>query len=332
MSNIYLINFLFSLIRYMGIKNLIKLVEKYAPTAIKQTRISDYKNKTLAIDFSLMLYKMIYAIRKSGQDIKNDDIIITHIHALLMKLKGFIKYNITPVFVFDGVPPNIKEDTLKKRSEFQKIMQVKYYKAVTQDEKKKYYFMKSEITYDEIIDCMNLIKLFGYTIVNSPEEADGQLADLINKDKVDYIVTDDMDILVFGGTKILKNFTVNMKRYIQEINLNEFKKKAGLTQEQIIDISILLGCDYCPSIKGIGPIKSYNFIQQYGTLEQIMKKEKLSIIYNVDKAKEYFKNPPIIDSKKIIIHKLKIDKEGLVKFLQKFGYKKEYISGLLNHL
>jgi hypothetical protein len=32
-----------------------------------------------------MLYKMIYAIRKQGYDLKKGDKIVTHIHALLLK-------------------------------------------------------------------------------------------------------------------------------------------------------------------------------------------------------------------------------------------------------
>lgn len=309
----------------MGIKNLIKVIEKYAPTAITKTKIDKYKNKIIAIDFSLLIYKMIYAIRKNGYDLKNGDIITTHIHSLLLKIKGFIKYNITPVFVFDGIAPNIKEETLKKRSEFHKLMQIKYYKAVTQDEKKKYYFMKSDITYGEIKDCMELIKLFGYTIIMAPEEADGQLAELIKNNKVDYIATDDMDILTFGGTKIIKNFSVDSKRYMQEINLDEVLKKAGLTQNQLIDISIMLGCDYLPGFKGIGPVKSYNMILKHKNLDQVLKKEGLSIYYDYKKAQRYFRDPPVIDSKNIRINKLKINKEGLKIFLEKFGYDKEYI-------
>ncbi|ARF09617.1 FLAP-like endonuclease XPG [Indivirus ILV1] len=314
----------------MGIRNLIKVIQKYAPTAIKNTKIDKYKNKILAIDANLLIYKMIYAIRKQGYDLKNDDIITTHIHSLMLKIKGFIKYGITPVFVFDGIAPNIKEETLKKRSEFQKIMQLKYYKAVTQDEKKKYYFMKSEITYNEITDCMNLIELFGYTIINAPEEADSQLADLIIKNKVNYIVTDDMDILTFGGTKIIKNFSIDKKKFMQEINLNKFKKLADLTQNQIIDISIILGCDYIPGFKGIGPVKSYNLIKKYDIIDNVLKKEKLNIYYDYTKAQKYFKNPPVIDSQNIKINRLNINKQGLKEFLEKFKYKKEYITKLFD--
>ena len=309
----------------MGIKNLIKIIEKYSPNAIKKTNIDKYNNKILAIDFSLMLYKMIYGIRKNGYDLKNGNIITTHIHSLLLKMKGFIRHNIIPVFVLDGIPPKIKEETLKKRSEFQKVMQIKYYKAVTQDEKKKYYFMASKITYEEIQDCIQLIQLFGYTVINSLEESDPQLADLILKNKVDYVVTDDMDILVFGGTKIIKNFTINKKKFMQEINLNKFLKDSKLSQNQLIDIAIMNGCDYCPSFKGIGPIKSYNFIKKYNTLEKTIKTEKLTLPYSIDKAKDYFKNAPVIDSNNIKINKLNIDKEGLKVFFEKFGYDKDYI-------
>lgn len=309
----------------MGIKNLIKVIDKYAPSSIKLTKINKYTNKIIAIDFSLLIYKMIYAIRKQGYDLKNGNIVTTHIHSLLLKIRGFIKYNITPVFVFDGVSPNIKEETLKKREEFHKIMQIKYYKAVTQDEKKKYYFMKSEITYQEIKDCMELIELYGYTIIVAPEEADGQLANLIKNNKVDYIATDDMDILAFGGNKILKNFTVDLKRDIQEINLDKFKKEANLTQNQIIDISIMLGCDYLPGFKCIGPVKSYNLIKKYSYIDNVLKKEGLDITYNYKEAQKYFKNPPIIDSKNIKINKIKINKDGLKIFLKKFGYNKKYI-------
>ena len=316
----------------MGIRNLMKIIKKYSPDAIKYTKIDQYRDKIIAIDMNLMLYKMIYSIRMNGYDIKNDDIIVTHIHALLLKMKGFKKYKITPVFVFDGMPPKIKEKTLLQRKEFQNFMKQKYYKAVTQDEKKKYYFMKSDITYEEVTDCMELIKIFGYTIIESPEEADSQLADLITKGKVDYIATDDMDILVFGGNKILKNFTISDKKKIQEINLDTFKKETNLTQSQLIDLSILLGCDYCPSIKGIGTIGAYNLIKKYGNLDSILKTESIILSLDYRKARDYFTNSPVSNSSTITIKKMNVDKGKLIEFLKKFNYKEKYIDDLIDNL
>jgi len=316
----------------MGIKNFMKIIYRYSPKSITYTKINEYQNKIIAIDMNLMIYKMIFSIRKNGYDLKNNNTIITHIHTTLQKINGFMKYNITPVFVFDGMAPQIKKSTLDKRKEFQALMQQKYYKAVTQDEKKKYYFMKSNITYQEIVDVMELIKLFGYTIIEAQEEADSQLANLIKNKKVDYIATDDMDILVFGGNKILKNFTVSDKKKIQEINLNQFKKDTKLNQKQIVDLAILLGCDYCPTMKGIGTIGAYNYIQKYGDIETIIKKEKIKLAYDYHDARTYFINPPVIDSKNIKINQMKIDKKGLINYLKKFNYNDEKIKNITNKI
>jgi flap endonuclease-1 len=313
----------------MGIKNLMKIITRYAPNAISYHKIDHYKNKTLAIDANLMIYKMIFAVRFNGYDLQNEDIIVTHIHSLLQKFKGFIKYNITPIFVFDGINPKIKEKVIEKRKEFHDYMKQKYYKAVTQDEKKKYYFSKSEITYNEIKECMDLMKIFGYNVIESPEEADAQLAELMKHKKVDYIVTDDMDILIFGGDIMLKNFTVSDKKKIQEINLDIFKKETGLDQKKLIDLAILLGCDYCPSIKGIGTIGAYNLIQKYGSLEEIMKHEKISLSYDYVEARKYFNSPPVIDISKMEINKGDIDKGVLIQFLKEHKYKQSYIDKLI---
>ena len=40
---------------------------------------------------------------------------------------------------------------------------------------------------------------------------------------------------------------------------------------QFIDLCILLGCDYCDSIRGIGPKRAYDLVKQYHSIEEILK-------------------------------------------------------------
>lgn len=335
----------------MGIKNLMVIIKKFAPESISNKNINDYKNKILAIDANLLIYKMIFAIRKNGYDIQNDNIIVTHIHSLLLKLKSFIKHNITPVFVFDGMPPKIKDDVIKKRDTFHKLMEQKYYKAVTQDEKKKYYFAKSKITFKEMMDCKNLINIFGFEIIDAVEEADSELALLSKLNKIDYIVTDDLDILIFGGKNMLKNFSVQDKKIIQEINSNILLKQLGLTQSQLIDLGILLGCDYCPVTKGIGTIGAYKLIKEYGSIDNI-DKNRLKLPYDYKIAQNYFINPISNNSyngndndydykkhlekiKKIQIKKFNkknIDMDKLKIFLKKNKFKDDYFKDLVSKI
>ena len=40
---------------------------------------------------------------------------------------------------------------------------------------------------------------------------------------------------------------------------------------QFIDLCILMGCDYCDSIKGIGPKRAIELIKQHRSIDNIIK-------------------------------------------------------------
>ena len=50
-----------------------------------------------------------------------------------------------------------------------------------------------------------------------------------------------------------------------------------LTQEQFVDLCILLGCDYVDKIKGIGPKKAIELVKKHKNIETILE--------NIDKSK-----------------------------------------------
>ncbi len=64
---------------------------------------------------------------------------------------------------------------------------------------------------------------------------------------------------------------------IQEFHLQTVLDSMELTMDQFIDLCIMLGCDYCDTIKGIGPKKSVELIQKYKSIE--------SALENLDKKK-----------------------------------------------
>lgn len=47
-------------------------------------------------------------------------------------------------------------------------------------------------------------------------------------------------------------------------------KNLELSTEEFVDLCILLGCDYCPTIRGIGRKKGLELIQKYRTIENIL--------------------------------------------------------------
>lgn len=309
----------------MGVKNLIKLIEKYSPNAIKYTNITDYTNKTIGIDANLLLYKLIYAIRVNGYDITNGNIIVTHIHALLLKLIAFRRYGINPVFVFDSIAPEIKYNTLEERKKTKKNLINKYKESKTDKGKRIYYYIKSNISSKEIKECKELISIFDYTIINAKEEADAQLVQLYNKNLIEYIASDDMDILLFGGNILLKNFSVAENKKIQEIRLDIILNDANLTLDELIQIGILMGTDYC-NIKKYSATKAYNLIKEYGHIDNIP-----SVDHKCDNAFNYFKNPPTSDIDIIVINNT-IKTRDLKYFLETFNFKTKYIYKIFEKL
>ena len=322
----YLFNkiYLFVLFIIMGVKNFMKFIRKYASNAVGYTKISDYKNKILGIDANLLLYKIIYAIRVHGYDITNGHIIVTHIHALLLKLIAFKRYNINPVFVFDSFAPEIKFDTLEMRKKTKQKLIDKYKNSKTDRGKRIYYYIKSDITEQEINDCRELIQIFGYQIVDAKEEADAQLAQLYKHKLIDSIVTDDMDILLFGGGILLKNFSVAENKKIQEISLNKILIETNMNLDELIQVGILLGTDYCNN-KQYSPTKAYELIKTYSTLKSTI------IGHNCDHAFNYFKNPPVNQIEHIKSGD-NLKSNELMNFLKKFNFKEKYINKIFENI
>lgn len=56
------------------------------------------------------------------------------------------------------------------------------------------------------------------------------------------------------------------KEPMTEINREILMQDLGLTDEQFIDMCILCGCDYSSKIEGIGPVKAFKFIKEFGSI------------------------------------------------------------------
>lgn len=315
----------------MGVKNLMIIIKKYAPNSITQNRISKYANSVFAIDANLMLYRMVFGVRKTGVDIMNGETVVTHIHTLLLKLLAFRKYNITPIFVFDGKSPNIKSITMAKRKLHTKQMIAKY-TEITDDmntsEKNKYFLRKTELTSGQINECRKLIELFGCQIINSKGEADIVCALLTRQNKADYIVTDDMDVLLFGGDKILKNFTTNDKKTFQQIDRSPMLDALGITQKQLVELGILLGTDYNPTVR-IGTIGAYKNILKHGNIQNILVDRDMELDFDYNVVCKYYTN---INKIKYTIDKHKMSVDGLCSFLRLVNFNEEYVKVVMGKL
>ncbi|OWR49767.1 flap endonuclease-1 [Danaus plexippus plexippus] len=90
--------------------------------------------------------------------------------------------------------------------------------------------------------------------------------------------------------------------------------------ELFIDLCILLGCDYCGSIKGIGPKRAIELIKQHRSIEQVLhnidtKKYSPPENWEYENARRLFQQPEVTEAKDVELKWSDPDEEGLVKFL-----------------
>ncbi|CAI5759421.1 unnamed protein product [Candida verbasci] len=123
-----------------------------------------------------------------------------------------------------------------------------------------------EVTESMIYDVQELLKRFGIPYMTAPMEAEAQCAELLKLGLVDGIVTDDSDCFLFGGDKIYKNM-FNQKQYVECYLKDDIRHKIGLSQENMIELALLLGSDYTEGIKGIGPVLAMEILAEFGSLK-----------------------------------------------------------------
>lgn len=82
-----------------------------------------------------------------------------------------------------------------------------------------------------------------------------------------------MDALTFASPILIRKMTFAnaSKAEVQQINYDKAIEGLELTHDQFVDMCILLGCDYCDTIKGIGPKTALKLIKEHGCIENILK-------------------------------------------------------------
>jgi exonuclease 1 len=115
--------------------------------------------------------------------------------------------------------------------------------------------------------------------VVAPYEADAQLAYLERLGIVDGIITEDSDLLVFGCKNVY--FKLNdFEATVTAISRDDFGKVThcsllGWTDAQFRAMAILSGCDYLPSVPGVGLKTAWTFLRKYRTPENVIRAVRL---------------------------------------------------------
>ncbi|MGC8557392.1 MAG: flap endonuclease-1 [Nitrososphaeria archaeon] len=313
----------------------------------KSITLDTLNNKKLSIDGYNALYQFITIIR--GEDgsplMDSKGLITSHLSGLFYRTVNLLEKGIKPVYVFDGTPPELKAKEISERKMTRDGALKLYEEAKVQGNQelmRRYSVRAATLKSYMVNDAKTLLTLMGIPWVQAPSEGEAQAAYLAAKGYTWGSVSQDYDSLLFGSPRLLRNITVSGKRklpgknfYIdvspEIVETEEVFSKLGITREQLVDISIIIGTDFNEGIKGIGPKTALKLVKQYGSLENI--KDINSMISDdlISQVRNIFLKPNVIDIEKL--EWKNPDQEGIISFLcSEKNFSEERIKNAINRL
>ena len=310
----------------MGILGLKKLIANVAPHAINQCKIGDYTGFKVAIDISTSLHQFLYASSAQATTVSYlNEGSKAHLNGTFYRTIRMVHNKILPIYVFDGKAPDMKLKEIQKRGQRRVELQTSLQKAIEDGNEQEVIKLNSRLVnvHDyHINDCKALLELMGIPYVQAPCEAEAQCAHLVKTGKADAVGAEDMDTLAFGCKLLLRDFVTSESRKIpvKAFQLKTILDAFQMNEDQFIDLCILLGCDYCETIYGIGPKRGIKLVQEHKSIERILEvidKKKYIVPENwaYQGARSQFKNPKVVDVDDVRLHQANPDFDGLLSFM-----------------
>ena len=234
-----------------------------------------------------------------------------------------------PVYVFDGKPPELKRQTLASRAESKEQADADLAAALEggdSEEIRKAAHRTARATPQMNADVQELLRLLGCPVILAPSEAEATCAALCKAGKVYATATEDMDALTFGTHVMLKNLfdtessRTQTKRPVYEIHLSALLEQLDVSMDAFIDFCILCGCDYCGTVRGVGPSTAFKLIKTHGSLEAAVATLESSRLpppdeWRVAEARQFFASPEVLEPSSVELSCSAPDYAGLRAFL-----------------
>ena len=222
-----------------------KYLREYSGDSIKEITMNQLRGKKIAIDVSIFLYQF-----------KGDDALLENMFKMI---EQFRYYQVTPIYVFDGTPPDEKLDVLNERDTTKKFAKDKCdaierelneNNNLSDDQRKELTVkLKNEkkkclrITNANIRHVKALMNVMGVPYLEAEGEADELCVYLVKKKIAWACMSEDMDMFVYGCQRVLRNYNLEKGTMLQYVMI-DILKNLRMTQHEFKEVCLLAGTDY----------------------------------------------------------------------------------------
>lgn len=131
------------------------------------------------------------------------------------------------------------------------------------------------ITLEDISNLKELLNIMGVSWIQSKGEAETDCVTLFYDNCIDYIVSEDTDVLAYFDPKnsekelkVINNFNTTDLTFTQ-LSKNKILNNLNLTSESFRDFCIMCGTDYNKNIPRVGVETAYKFITKMQCIENV---------------------------------------------------------------
>ncbi len=278
----------------MGIKRINEVISRHAPSGFFDMPITRLQGKRVAIDISYWLYaNKSMALRAIVNATSDSDVIAGNIDyvavmnhmksALINFILKWLKFNITPIFVFDGKAPADKEatqnDRREKRAKAKETIDnindklTNNYNPALVSQLRKAISGFLEISNEETVTIKSFLSLLGIPILQAKGEAEQLCSMLCLEKKIAAVYTTDTDTLAYGCPLVIKGFSYGMdggllvKCVRIDLILSELRRDLTF----FVDLCIMAGCDNnnYKNIPKYAALESYKLLCICGSIERL---------------------------------------------------------------
>ncbi|XP_058102596.1 exonuclease 1 [Magnolia sinica] len=273
----------------MGIQNLLRFMKPF----IESIHIKKYAGKRVGIDAYSWLHKGAYSCSMELCLSSGGDAASRYLQYFMHRINLLRHHKITPVVVFDGgnLPCKSVTEDERQRQRNANLTLAKEKLAQGNTSAAIEFFQRAVcITTSMAYQLIQILRSESVEFIVAPYEADAQLAYLstLNEEQggIAAVITEDSDLMAYGCQAII----FKMDRYGngEEVVLDKvFNSVIGglsfkcFDQELFAGMCVLAGCDFLPSVPGIGTKRAYSLVSKYRNLDRVlsvMKYEKGKLV------------------------------------------------------
>ncbi|CAF2109252.1 unnamed protein product [Brassica napus] len=262
----------------MGIKDLLRFMKPY----ILPIHIQKYAGTRVGIDAYSWLHKGAYSCSMElclDTDGKKK---LRYIDYFMHRISLLQHYEITPVVVLDGGHMPCKAATGDERQRQRKAnFDAAMVKLKEGNVKAAVEFFQRAVSVTSSMahQLIQVLKSENVEFIVAPYEADAQLAYLssleLEQGGIAAVITEDSDLLAYGCKAVI----FKMDRYGkgEELILDNVFQAAdqkpsfqNFDQELFTAMCVLAGCDFLPSVPGVGISRAHGFISKYQSVERVL--------------------------------------------------------------